>query len=113
MDQALHHEDQRARDDLDIRRYNITSEGDLRNAVEKVAAYVEGLPVDRKIVSMGDRMMMAVRLRYGCPGATASPVSPATPGSGSPVYAAIQRLQRRAIRTPGTLQCVLSRRPGL
>jgi len=36
-----------------FRRYNITSEGDLRAAVEKVAAYVETLPNERKVVSIG------------------------------------------------------------
>jgi integrase len=37
-----------------FRRYNITSEEDLRAAVEKVAAYVETLPAERKVVGMGE-----------------------------------------------------------
>jgi len=37
-----------------FRRYNITSEDDLRAAVEKVAAYVGSLPVERKIVGLGE-----------------------------------------------------------
>lgn len=32
---------------------DITSEEDLRNAVEKVAAYVETLPTERKVAVMG------------------------------------------------------------
>jgi integrase len=39
-----------------FRRYNITSEEDLRAAVEKVAAYVGKLPAERKVVAMsGER----------------------------------------------------------
>jgi hypothetical protein len=38
-----------------FRRYNITSEEDLRSAVEKVAAYVETLPVERKVAVMGEK----------------------------------------------------------
>ena len=41
------------RTDSTFRRYNITSEDDLREAVEKVAAYVETLPTERKIAVMG------------------------------------------------------------
>jgi integrase len=41
------------RTDSTFRRYNITSEDDLRDAVEKVAAYVETLPTERKIAVMG------------------------------------------------------------
>lgn len=41
------------RTDSTFRRYNITSEDDLRDAVEKVAAYVETLPTERKIVVVG------------------------------------------------------------
>lgn len=37
-----------------FRRYNITSEEDLRAAVEKVAAYVDTLPAERKLVRIGE-----------------------------------------------------------
>lgn len=37
------------RTDSTFRRYNITSEDDLRDAVEKVAAYVDALPTERKV----------------------------------------------------------------
>lgn len=37
-----------------FRRYNITSEEDLRAAVEKVAAYVEALPARRKVVGLDE-----------------------------------------------------------
>jgi integrase len=40
--------------DSTFRRYNITSEDDLREAVEKVAAYVETLPTERKVAVMGE-----------------------------------------------------------
>lgn len=36
-----------------FRRYNITSEEDLRAAMEKVAAYVERLPAERKVMGFG------------------------------------------------------------
>lgn len=36
-----------------FRRYNITSEEDLRSAVEKVAAYVQQLPGERKVIGLG------------------------------------------------------------
>jgi len=38
-----------------FRRYNITDEEDLRSAVEKLAAYVEQLPTERKVVTMGEK----------------------------------------------------------
>ena len=38
-----------------FRRYNITSEEDLRSAVEKLAAYVETLPTVRKVAVMGEK----------------------------------------------------------
>lgn len=41
--------------DSTFERYNITSEDDLRDAVEKVAAYVETLPTERKIAVMGTK----------------------------------------------------------
>jgi integrase len=37
-----------------FRRYNITSEDDLRSAVERVAAYVGKLPAERKVVGMSE-----------------------------------------------------------
>ena len=42
------------RTDSTLRRYNITSEDDLREAVEKVAASVETLPTDRKVAVIGE-----------------------------------------------------------
>jgi len=42
------------RTDSTFRRYNITSEDDLRNAVEKVAAYVDTLPTAREVAVMGE-----------------------------------------------------------
>ena len=41
------------RTDSTFDRYNITSEDDLRDAVEKVAAYVDTLPTDRKVAVIG------------------------------------------------------------
>jgi hypothetical protein len=41
------------RTDSTFRRYDITSEDDLRDAVEKVAAYVDTLPTGRKVAVMG------------------------------------------------------------
>ena len=41
------------RTDSTFDRYNITSEDDLRDAVEKVAAYVDTLPTERKIAAIG------------------------------------------------------------
>ena len=41
------------RTDSTFRRYKITNDDDLRDAVEKVAAYVETLPTERKIAVMG------------------------------------------------------------
>ncbi len=43
------------RTDSTFRRYNITSEDDLRDAVEKVAAYVETLPTERKVAVIRER----------------------------------------------------------
>ena len=41
------------RTDSTFRRYDITSEDDLRDAVGKVAAYVDTLPTERKVAVIG------------------------------------------------------------
>ncbi len=53
VDQAVAMKISGHRTDSTFRRYNITSEEDLRNGVERVAAYVETLPTERKVAVMG------------------------------------------------------------